>query len=83
MEAWRWLETGQVRKIIFTQRRKLDKMPSTIAESAQLALHSNVVGERDGFEGNLENEHREGEEDEEEEEASGRFAKTVAAACIL
>ena len=67
--ARRRLEPRQVRKLFFRDGRQLHKAAPAVAEPAQLALRADVVGDGNGFEDKLEEEHRKAEEYEEEEEA--------------
>eukprot|EP00966_Prymnesium_polylepis_P229490 5310429-Prymnesium_polylepis.1 len=59
---------------------QLQKAAPTIAKSAQLGLHADVVDNGDGLDYQLECEHGECEKGKEQEEALCRIAKTVAAA---
>eukprot|EP00966_Prymnesium_polylepis_P279880 6466090-Prymnesium_polylepis.1 len=58
--------------------RQTDPHKCTIAKPAQLILHADVVGNGDGFGGQLEGEHGERGEDEEEKDAFCRGAESVA-----
>eukprot|EP00966_Prymnesium_polylepis_P083138 1925579-Prymnesium_polylepis.1 len=82
VEARRWLEPRQVRKLHFCHRRQLHEAPATMTEPAQFVLHADVVGDVECFEEQLGDKHGNSEQDEEEEEAFCRSAKAVAAAGI-
>eukprot|EP00966_Prymnesium_polylepis_P085941 1988865-Prymnesium_polylepis.1 len=58
-----------MRKLLLGQRRKFHKATPTIAESAQLLLRADVIGDVQGFEQQLGDEHRQCKEDEEQKDA--------------